>query len=63
MNAANCAAQLAHVGPVSKLTTMPSFLAASYNAFSPLYNCPIPPRENVLDVAVRAGERDPGGHE
>ena len=28
-------------------------------AFSPLYNCPIPPRENVLPVAVRAGERDP----
>lgn len=28
-------------------------------AFSPLYNCPIPPRENVLDAAVRAGERDP----
>jgi len=32
-------------------------------AFSPLYNCPIPPRENVLTVAIRAGERDPGGHE
>jgi len=31
-------------------------------AFSTLYNCPIPPRENVLRVAVRAGERDPGGH-
>lgn len=31
-------------------------------AFSPLYNCPIPPRENVLRVAVRAGERDPDGH-
>lgn len=31
-------------------------------AFSPLYNCPIPPRENVLPVAVRAGERDPGPH-
>jgi uncharacterized protein (DUF1684 family) len=31
-------------------------------AFSPLYNCPIPPRENVLSVAVRAGERDPGAH-
>ena len=30
-------------------------------AFSSLYNCPIPPRENVLPVAVRAGERDPGG--
>ena len=25
-------------------------------AFSPLYNCPIPPRENVLPVAIRAGE-------
>lgn len=31
-------------------------------AFSTLYNCPIPPRENVLPVAIRAGERDPGGH-
>ena len=31
-------------------------------AFSPLYNCPIPPRENVLAVPVRAGELDPGGH-
>jgi hypothetical protein len=28
-------------------------------AFSPLYNCPIPPRENQLAVAVRAGERNP----
>ena len=31
-------------------------------AFSDLYNCPIPPRENVLPLAVRAGERDPGAH-
>lgn len=31
-------------------------------AFSPLYNCPIPPRENVLPVEVRAGERAPAGH-
>ena len=31
-------------------------------AFSSLYNCPIPPRENVLPIPVRAGERDPGGH-
>jgi uncharacterized protein len=31
-------------------------------AFSPLYNCPIPPRENVLPIPIRAGERDPGGH-
>jgi hypothetical protein len=31
-------------------------------AFSPLYNCPIPPRENRLPVPIRAGERDPGGH-
>jgi hypothetical protein len=31
-------------------------------AFSAFYNCPIPPRENVLQVAVRAGELDPGGH-
>jgi uncharacterized protein (DUF1684 family) len=35
---------------------------AAYNpscAFSDLYNCPIPPRENQLSLAVRAGERDP----
>ena len=31
-------------------------------AFSAHYNCPIPPRENMLQVAVRAGEMDPGGH-
>jgi len=31
-------------------------------AFSPHYNCPIPPRENLLPVPVRAGEMDPGGH-
>ena len=31
-------------------------------AFSPLYNCPIPPRENVLPIAVRAGEKAPPGH-
>src|SRR5205807_8903428 len=28
-------------------------------AFSPLYNCPIPPREHVLPVAVRAGPPHP----
>ena len=31
-------------------------------AFSPLYNCPLPPRENVLPVAIRAGEAIPSGH-
>ena len=25
--------------------------------YSPHYNCPIPPRENVLSVPVRAGEK------
>jgi uncharacterized protein (DUF1684 family) len=29
-------------------------------AFSPHNNCPLPPRENTLPLAVRAGERDPG---
>ena len=29
-------------------------------AYSPFYNCPIPPKENQLPVPVRAGERDPG---
>jgi uncharacterized protein (DUF1684 family) len=28
-------------------------------AYSPHYNCPIPPKENVLPIAVRAGEMDP----
>ena len=31
-------------------------------AFSTLYNCPIPPKENLLPVAIRAGERNPAGH-
>ena len=29
--------------------------------FSPYYNCPIPPAENRLSVAIRAGERLPKG--
>ena len=29
--------------------------------FSPHYNCPIPPPENRLSVAIRAGERMPKG--
>lgn len=31
-------------------------------AYSPFYNCPIPPRENELPVAIRAGERDSRYH-
>jgi len=31
-------------------------------AFSSHYNCPVPPQENRLAVAIRAGEMDPGGH-
>ena len=31
-------------------------------AYSPFYNCPIPPPENHLAVAIRAGERIPQGH-
>ena len=30
-------------------------------AYSPYYNCPIPPPENKLAVAIRAGERRPRG--
>ena len=30
-------------------------------AYSPEWICPLPPRENRLEVAVRAGERDGGG--
>ena len=29
-------------------------------AYSPLYNCPLPPRANALKVAIRAGEMDSG---
>jgi hypothetical protein len=32
-------------------------------AYSPFYNCVLPPEENVLPVAIRAGERAPEGHE
>jgi uncharacterized protein (DUF1684 family) len=39
-------------------------LNRAYNpacAYSPHYNCPIPPPENHLAVAIRAGERMPRG--
>jgi uncharacterized protein (DUF1684 family) len=29
-----------------------------YCAYSPYYSCPLPPRENWLKVAIRAGEKD-----
>jgi uncharacterized protein len=29
-------------------------------AFSPHYNCPVPPKENRLAIPIRAGELDPG---
>jgi hypothetical protein len=32
-------------------------------AFSPLYNCPIPPRENAIPLPVRAGEMHPHAHD
>ncbi len=38
---------------------------SAYNpacAFSDHYNCPIPQRENVLPVAIRAGEMDAHYH-
>ncbi len=31
-------------------------------AYSPFYNCVLPPEENRLAVAIRAGERAPSGH-
>jgi hypothetical protein len=31
-------------------------------AYSPFWNCVLPPEENTLPVAVRAGERAPVGH-
>lgn len=32
-------------------------------AFSPLYNCPIPPRENAIPLPVRAGEMHPHAYD
>jgi uncharacterized protein len=32
-----------------------------YCAYSNGYNCPIPPKENILAVAVKAGEKNYGG--
>jgi hypothetical protein len=29
-----------------------------YCAYNPSYSCPLPPRENWLDVPIRAGEQD-----
>jgi len=31
-------------------------------AYSDHYNCPIPPKANTLNVAIRAGERDSHYH-
>ncbi len=31
-------------------------------AFSQFYNCPIPPKSNTLQIAIRAGEMDPHYH-
>ena len=33
-----------------------------YCAYSPYYNCPIPPAENTLPIAITAGERNYGDH-
>lgn len=33
-----------------------------YCAYNPAYDCPVPPKENRLPVAIRAGERMPRGH-
>ncbi|HRX00242.1 MAG TPA: DUF1684 domain-containing protein [Cyclobacteriaceae bacterium] len=30
-----------------------------YCAHNPTYSCPLPPRENWLDVPIRAGEKMP----
>ncbi len=32
-----------------------------YCAYNPTYDCPVPPRENRLQVAIRAGEKAPRG--
>lgn len=33
-----------------------------YCAYSHRFSCPIPPKENTLNVEVRAGEKTPAGH-
>ncbi len=33
-----------------------------YCAYNPTYDCPVPPKENRLPVAIRAGEKTPKGH-
>ena len=33
-----------------------------YCVYSPYYNCPIPPAENTLPIAITAGERNYGDH-
>jgi hypothetical protein len=51
------------------IPTSPGLFVLDFNraynpvcAFSSHYNCPVPPQENRLTVAIRAGEMDPGGH-
>jgi len=33
-----------------------------YCAYNPIYDCPVPPKENRLAAAIRAGEKTPRGH-
>ncbi len=33
-----------------------------YCAYNPTYDCPVPPKENRLPIAIRAGEKVPRGH-
>ena len=48
---------VAYMGP-GKEHTLDFNRAGSPNCdYSPLYNCPFPPKENALTVAVNAGER------
>lgn len=39
-----------------------NFLETPPCGYTELATCPLPPPENELDVAIRGGERDPGGH-
>lgn len=50
---------------IPKGTTMLLDFNLTYNpycAYSYRYSCPIPPEENVLDVRIEAGEKNPLGH-
>lgn len=58
-----------HVGRYLEVEAARGAVAVDFNratnpwcAYSPHYNCPVPPPENRLQVAISAGERDMSAH-